>query len=81
MARRSEQIFIVPMAVRLFTLLLFTVANVTLCVELLSSSATCQRPQVIVWPQNLLAREEDQIVELRCFTACSGEVRLLIHQP
>jgi len=57
MASRSEQIFIVPMAVRLFTLLLFTVANVALCVELLSSSATCQRPQVIVWPQNLLARE------------------------
>ena len=72
--------FIVPMAPKLFTLLFFTIANVALSAELLSHNATCQRPQVIAWPQNLLAREEDQIVELRCFAACSGEVRLLIHQ-
>ena len=64
------------MALRFFVLLFLAATNLALCTELLSCDGTCQRPQTNVWPQNLLAKEEDAIVDLRCFTACSGEVCL-----
>ena len=61
------------MALRFFVLFFLAATNLALCTELLSCDDTCQRPQR---PQDLLAKEEDAIVNLRCFTACSGEVRL-----
>ena len=58
------------MALRFFVLFFLAATNLALCTELLSCDDTCQRPQ------DWLAKEEDAIVNLRCFTACSGEVRL-----
>ena len=58
----------------IFVLLLLAATNLARCTELPSCDGTCQRPQTNVWPQNLLVKEEESIVDLRCFTACSGEV-------
>ena len=52
----------------IFVLLLLAATNLARCTELPSCDGTCQRPQ------NLLVKEEESIVDLRCFTACSGEV-------
>ena len=49
-------------------LLLLAATNLAHCTELPSCDGTCQRPQ------NLLAKQEESIVDLRCFTACNGEV-------
>ena len=64
------------MALRFFVLFFLAATNLALCTELLSCDDTCRRPQTNVRPQDLLTKEEDAIVNLRCFTACSGEVRL-----